>query len=361
LSEIIRALADENSPRLPLQAVTIEPGERLCISGMRWVNGELVELRVVPWAVSSNWVSLELDSTKEETRLRVRHSSERPMRYRAAPVVSALRLAVPTSTAPVEPNQTGEEVWPYRAPLVLFGFRFVPPMRAMMKEPGSETTPKPFRGHDGTGSMFGFTTSLGIAEVDMPDLERVLLSQGYSSLPVSMPYLILGVEGVFGPVRTGLLLESSWLSSRDTVTPEALGLNAIGAGLLLGYDFLRLPGSATFVAAQIVGKYIEADWRGLRAEFGVQLDSVSDDARLEARTRRLSLELGHERYFVLGPAFPAEHVAILLGGRLGYNWQLGGTDWATPDECNKSRDLRGGPDFDFSGLSFRLVFGIVVD
>src|SRR5690606_17243956 len=61
-----------------------------------------------------------------------------------------------------------------------------------------------FPGEEGTLPIIGITTSFGEAHVELTELERVLVADGYATLRSTIPIFTFGVEGVWGPVRVGL-------------------------------------------------------------------------------------------------------------------------------------------------------------
>lgn len=205
--------------------------------------------------------------------------------------------------------------------------------------------------------IIGITTSFGEAHVELAELERVLVARGYSTLRSTMPIFTFGVEGVLGPVRVGLPVEGGWTATRHRERDHELPLRVLGGGLLVGYDFLRLPGSSTLVAARIHLGTLSVDAHAMRSAFGEQLARLDEGERVEGSFSAWSLEVGHERYFLLGRLNAVERAAIQFGIRIGYNWKLGGTQWSVADD----RPLRGGPALDFSGARFRLVLGFFVD
>jgi hypothetical protein len=355
-AEIVAPFADERTPNLPEKAVTIEVGEVLCLGGRVRANGEVESLTVVRKASERTLISLNLVRRDKHTLLEIRHASERWLHYRAARVFGSLQLAVPTSVLPVQPGLFVIESWDNAADrLVLFGFQLFDPPRP------EAPRPRLFAGPEGTGPIIGVTGALGLAGIRLGELSDALARDGFATLPTSYLFGNLGVEGRFGPVRVGLPLEAGGFSTVHRETGEEIHVRWIGAGLYLGWDFLRAPGSSTFVALGLHAGSVSLDpstpsltlFRGRLAGLG-RVDGASKGFG------RLIPEIAHDRYFKLFGLHTNEQAALQVGGRLGYAWQFASDDvWEADDDDRHS--LGRGPAIQSDGFRFRFVVGLVVD
>jgi hypothetical protein len=349
--EIVVPLGDDESGRLA-QAIKLQQGESVCITGTVDPWGMMIDLRVVPSAqgVSTPVVELRLERGDQD-RLLVRHSGQNWLEYLGYAVRTQQNRAFRMSASPVGPGAANVETWTSGVDeLWLAGLTFGsnPAHRAQRRR---GRNPKVLN----ASVTFGFWG--GERGIDFASLNGVLTRDGFAPLPYSRVMGGLDLDFTIGRVRGGVALGAGGSTVQHGESGAELSTWLSEIGFTLGYDFARYEQLHAFLSTGILVEdfYVERA-PGLTAFPDVK---PWEGDRIAFSAFSAPIEIGSDYFIPLGRASSNEFWIFQLGTRLGWIEQLGDGEWST-DEGPASRELTGGPPLDLSGWRGRIVLGIGV-
>ena len=356
-AEIIVPFGDAEHPELPPQAVRLLAGEAVCLTGDLDAQGRLTNLRLLGPDEQRSGTTLALALERgSTTELLVSHSSQKWLSYRAASIVTAQDIALPTTTTlSVGPGLQAVEVWDRRVhKLLVYGFQLGPPPATVAELRTQVAASRRQR----DASKLNLSATLGFwggeRSLRLGALEQALARQGFA------PFDRVAIEGgldldvTVWRARAGISVGAG--GRRSTVhrlSGDELSTWMSEVTFNVGFDVVSHRQFRAFVATGIGVGALSVDRPPGSSVFPDIERSAADRAKFEAGM--LPFDVGAEYFFPFARASTSEKWMLQLGTRLGWMEQVGHGAWKTHEQ--NGRDLQG-PPVDLSGFRARLLIGI---